>query len=433
MTLSVRSPSFVTQLLVSALVVMAGAPSALALDLIESIRAREGNDGRRPITPRPCTSASDHTADVRLLIDATEIYPRALALIDGAREEVLLDMYLLGGRIGREVTAALSRARRRGCRVHVTICPPDQAIGTTTALLEAQWRQLREAGVPAEVYPLARLPKAEYSPLTVIDHAKVIVCDRRRGMMGGANLFEIADTDHDLMLEFDGPVGEALARELARPFGWPLPPLQEAPAAQTLLPPDAAPAQLSLVRNDEEMACGKEHLLHLLRTARRSIEAGVFEFSDLEIAEALIAAQRRGVAVRVLLDRHRFDGKWSGGPLAGIPRWGVPNLLVAERLLSGGVPVRWYEARRDQEEFHAKYAIIDDHLGFFGSLNWTPSAFHTFRELNVRWLGPSVRQLQASFRNDWERHATPVQPLDFLQQVGARTIEWLDRRGICYW
>ncbi|MEB3237141.1 MAG: phospholipase D-like domain-containing protein [Candidatus Sericytochromatia bacterium] len=404
--------------------------TAGAADLLESIRAREVYDARRPLRAMPCSSGEEATAQVWLRADAEEIYPRALALIDAAREEVLLDMYLLGGRIGHRVAAALARARDRGCRVHVTTCPVEQTIGTTTDLLVAQWAVMRKADLAPEAYPLSRLPKAERNPLTVIDHAKVLVCDRRRGMMGGANLFEIADTDHDLMLEFEGDIGEALAREVARPFGWPLPPLQQPVVAPRA---DGKQASLALVRNDEEMACGKEHLMRLLRGARHRIEAGVFEFSDLEVAEALVAAHRRGVAVKVLLDRHRFDGKWSGGPTANIPRWGVPNLVVAERLLEAGVPVRWYEARRDQEEFHAKYAIIDGEVGFFGSLNWTPSAFHRFRELNVHWQGPSVRLLESSFLGDWNRHAQPVRRLDAWQRWGARAIEWLDRQGICYW
>lgn len=416
--------------LLAAFAAQVPAGPALAGDLIESIRAREVYDARRPLRPVPCEAGAEGTAKVWLRTDAAEIYPRALALIDGAREEVLLDMYLLGGRIGHQVAAALSRARKRGCRVHVTTCAAEQAIGTTTELLTAQWTTMRQLDLEPEVYPLSRLPRAERNPLTVIDHAKVLVCDRRRGMMGGANLFEVADTDHDLMLEFDGSIGEALAREVARPFAWPLPPLQSAP---TQPPAGGQAAALALVRNDEELACGKDHLMHLLRGARKSIEAGVFEFSDLEVTEALIAAHRRGVNVKVLLDRHRFDGKWSGGPIANIPRWGVPNLVVAERLHEAGVPVRWYEARRDQEEFHAKYAIIDGETGFFGSLNWTPSAFHTFRELNVHWQGPSVALLAASFLGDWTRHAQPVKPLDSWQRWGARAIEWLDRQGICYW
>jgi hypothetical protein len=73
---------------------------------------------------------------------------------------------------------------------------------------------------------------------------------------------------------------------------------------------------------------GRAPLLDEIRAARHSIDLEVYIVSDEVILQSLEEAQRRGVAVRVILEEHPFGG---GG--------GQEQTLA--RLESAGIAVRW--------------------------------------------------------------------------------------------
>ncbi len=102
------------------------------------------------------------------------------------------------------------------------------------------------------------------------------------------------------------------------------------------------------------------------------------------LLQALSAAARRGVAVRVVLDRGR---DW---------RTGAPDekhLEPAARLRRGGVRVVLDEAERTT---HAKVLVVDDRYVVVGSHNWTRSALSANREWSLEIDDPAVAaQIQA--------------------------------------
>src|SRR5215217_964852 len=53
---------------------------------------------------------------------------------------------------------------------------------------------------------------------------------------------------------------------------------------------------------------GRKPILDELTAARRSVELQVYLLSDNEIINALIAADQRGVRVRVMMEEHPFGG-----------------------------------------------------------------------------------------------------------------------------
>src|SRR5829696_7934963 len=73
---------------------------------------------------------------------------------------------------------------------------------------------------------------------------------------------------------------------------------------------------------------GRAPLLDEIRAARQSIELEVYLLSDEAILRSLEDAQRRGVAVRVILEEHPFGG---GG--------GQEEIFA--RLENAGIAVRW--------------------------------------------------------------------------------------------
>lgn len=109
-------------------------------------------------------------------------------------------------------------------------------------------------------------------------------------------------------------------------------------------------------------ACLRTILAELGR-ARRRADICVFTITDDRIAEAIVAAHRRGVSVRVLTDNDKqFDG---GSDI--------------ERLRRAGIAVKVDET---EHHMHHKFAVLDDARLLNGSYNWTRSA-GSFNEENL--------------------------------------------------
>jgi phosphatidylserine/phosphatidylglycerophosphate/cardiolipin synthase-like enzyme len=86
-------------------------------------------------------------------------------------------------------------------------------------------------------------------------------------------------------------------------------------------------------------------------TSAEAIDAALYQLADRGVVEELLAAARRGVRVRLILDPNETAA--SGGTE------GIPNQPVASELVSrsgGAIHVRWY--RTHGEHFHAALLMI---------------------------------------------------------------------------
>lgn len=126
-------------------------------------------------------------------------------------------------------------------------------------------------------------------------------------------------------------------------------------------PPAAAPestlAQVYFAPRDDCAA----RIVDRITSARRSFEACVFTITDDRLSRALLAAHRRGVAVRVISDDDKSLDR--GSDIA--------------RLAGEGVPVA---LDRTAEHMHHKFALADRRVALTGSYNWTRSASERNRE-----------------------------------------------------
>jgi len=122
-----------------------------------------------------------------------------------------------------------------------------------------------------------------------------------------------------------------------------------------------------------------------LRSARRRADICVFTLSDDRITEQVLAAHRRGVAVRIVTDNDKeFD---AGSDIAALRTAGVPVAVD-----------------RTDAHMHHKFAIIDGTWLLNGSYNWTRSACFHNEENIVLCNDPGlVRQFQAQFDALWTR------------------------------
>lgn len=100
----------------------------------------------------------------------------------------------------------------------------------------------------------------------------------------------------------------------------------------------------------------------LAAAATQSISACFFDIDDTEAVDALVAARRRKVRVRVVTDTDNLTDK----QVAGRPRYAI------ERLKRAGITVR--DDLRSPF-MHHKFMVVDGRTVWFGSLNPTRTSF----------------------------------------------------------
>jgi hypothetical protein len=128
-----------------------------------------------------------------------------------------------------------------------------------------------------------------------------------------------------------------------------------------------------------------------------AVDIAQFYFSERRVIEALIAAARRGAAVRVVLDPNK--------DAFGFEKSGLPNREVASELIAasdGAINLRWY--RTHGEQFHAKLAAVrrGERLWLLlGSANFTRRNLKDFNlEACVAVDAPANSELSANVA-DW--------------------------------
>ncbi|GAN55033.1 phospholipase D-like domain-containing protein [Tanticharoenia sakaeratensis] len=115
--------------------------------------------------------------------DAT--YPRMIEAIDAAERTILLCSYIFRhDRVGTDFVAALSRAKARGCQIHVLV----DGIGSGYFICGVE-RALRREGIDCRRFMHSVLPW-RMPFINLRNHRKVLLIDGRIGFMGGLNIGE---------------------------------------------------------------------------------------------------------------------------------------------------------------------------------------------------------------------------------------------------
>ena len=123
----------------------------------------------------------------------------------------------------------------------------------------------------------------------------------------------------------------------------------------------------------------------LLRRARRSADVCVFTITDDRLAEALLDAHHRAVAVRIITDDSKAEDLGSD----------------ADRLERAGIPLR---VDRSPFHMHHKFLVVDGETLLTGSYNWTRGAARDNEEnLIVTGEPRLVSAFAAAFDRLWER------------------------------
>jgi phosphatidylserine/phosphatidylglycerophosphate/cardiolipin synthase-like enzyme len=130
-------------------------------------------------------------------------------------------------------------------------------------------------------------------------------------------------------------------------------------------------------------------ILNAIESASKSIRVKMFVFSDPALLKATIAAKRRGVNVRVMLNAERRNGERD-------------NDTTRKALLRAGIEVK--DANPAFDLTHEKSMVVDEKSGFVKSLNWATKNFTETRDYAViTERQHDVAEIVEGFEADWHR------------------------------
>lgn len=240
----------------------------------------------------------------------------------------------------------------------------------------AWFNPLDASGPPLTLGSLARLPNFK------ADHRKVMLTGDGAGglvgIIGSGNPHDASSAHSNVALRLRGEALRPLLHselEIARFSGWRgMPGFAAAvsPRSGTASVPANAAAPAAADATRVAIATEgtiRDRLMDALATTESgdSVDVAMFYLSDRPVIRALLAAARRGVSIRVLLDPNK--------DAFGFEKSGLPNREVASELVAasgGAIKLRWY--RTHGEQFHVKLAAIrSDHELWLtlGSANFT--------------------------------------------------------------
>jgi cardiolipin synthase len=152
-----------------------------------------------------------------------------------------------------------------------------------------------------------------------------------------------------------------------------------------------------LLRNGDQIFPA---MVHTIDEARRTVNLETYIFKDDRagslMTNALLAAQRRGVEVRVLIDGL---GGHPGALLDEMKKAGVDARIFD--------PIRLWNLHRIGRRTHRKILVVDGTVCFTGGLGienrWLGNARNPqeWRDTQVKATGPVAAQMQAIFGEDW--------------------------------
>jgi cardiolipin synthase len=133
----------------------------------------------------------------------------------------------------------------------------------------------------------------------------------------------------------------------------------------------------------------KQPIVAAIESAKKSIKIKMFVFSDPDLINAVIAAQKKGIEVQVMLNPARRSGE-------------EDNSETRKMLEAAGVEVR--DSNPKFGLTHEKSMVIDEETAFVKSLNWATKNLTVTRDYAVTTKHPpEVNEIVACFIADWER------------------------------
>lgn len=314
--------------------------------------------------------------DVKLLINGEEFFPRVFECIRNAKEEILLETFIVyEDEVGNQLQRELIAAAQRGVSIDITV----DDYGTWD-LSQEFTDALTAAGVRLHIFdPQPKLWGVRLNIFRRL-HRKLVVIDRKIAFVGGINF----SVDHlirsgekakqDYAVEVLGPVVadihqtcmllllRASSRKERRHY------IQNARASE---PPVAGDVKVLMVERDNgrhSRDIERQYLLAARLAQKRLVIANAYFFPGYRLLRELRRAAQRNVEV-ILILQGQPDMPW----VTALSR------LLYNYLLRAGVKVYEY----CQRPLHGKVALMDDKWTTVGSSNLDPLSLSLNLEANV--------------------------------------------------
>ncbi|QSP96393.1 phospholipase D family protein [Marinobacter salinisoli] len=438
--------------------------------------------------PVPLVDPTLHTDTTEHYPDGTEvrqheIFDEVFRLIAGAKQFVLLDMFLYNSTkpegvphrpLAQQLTDAL--IARKQALPDIEMIVISDPLNTMYGGTSSDWfEQLRQAGITVVVTDLRPLRDSNPTwsalwrvvfqwfgnnaengwlgnalgeqPVTLrsylalpnfkANHRKLLVTDQAEGfraLVTSANPHDGSSRHSNLGVSFSGAaVADVLLSEQAV--------MAMSGADASVLNPwidraralgakasagDATPDQ-GVIRLLTESAI-RDQALDMINRAGNGdrIDLAMFYLAHRPVVQSLLSARARGARLRVLLDPNN--------EAFGHDKSGIPNRQVAMELHRAGVPVRWCNTKGEQ--CHSKLLILRPAAGntevLLGSANFTRRNLDDFNlETNV-WISassatPTARKAVDFVERQWQHGPDAAPVLSLPYEVGA------DESRLKYW
>jgi cardiolipin synthase len=329
---------------------------------------------------------------VEPLLHGREYFPPMLEAIRAASSSVSLLMYgFKPGDIGEEFKAALIERQEAGVEVRLSI----DAIGSEVRGQSKQlYRDIAGAGIPVVMNrgmmpdvtgPLGQGGRIAWpiEDIGAFDHRKMLIVDGRLAFVGGTGIEDHFNDErfYDVMVRVEGPVVSQLqalfvAGYLHQGGSLPSDPAALAHLFPALPEPDGAVPTTILVNVPGTGHYPISDAIEMgIDAAERRVEIVNPYISDRPIVDRLVAAARRGVAVRIVV-----PGKPTPPFPAAAFRHNYP------RLLDAGVRILLHP-----DMAHAKVMVVDDRA-LIGGCNLDALSLYRNWELDLLFDDAAVAQ-----------------------------------------
>jgi cardiolipin synthase A/B len=344
---------------------------------------------------------------ITTLINGDRIFPPMLAAIRAARVSVNFETFVFKDPIGCEFCEALSAAARRGVKVNVLL----DWMGSRsmdTKLLDAA----RKAGCDVQIYHAPTW--FHLGRLNNRTHRKVLIVDGKTGFTGGAGmgnewLGDAQDESHwrDSHYQVEGPVVAQMQAVFIdnwiKATGRVLHGAEFFPGTY----PTAGDMDAQMFGSSPAGGSESMHLMILLAltAAQRSVDIeNAYFVPDRLIVEALVAAARRGVHVRIVVPGRCTDAR--------IGRWAA-HALYGD-LLDAGIELYEYQPTM----IHCKVLVVDGMWSSVGSANFDDRSFRLNDEANlnvfseelaseqIRYIELDIAKSKRMVRGRWARRSS---------------------------
>ena len=364
-------------LLRRAAVAVVVAPFALAIGmtLVDSYRRRRGKRRIVSFPTEPPATVPVGEGEVTTYTFGHDLYADMLAAIDGAQRQVLLETYIWkGDAVGQQFKSALERAAARGVEVYVILD------SFANLVVSPRFKRFPPA-IKVLRYPVYA---AGWRPFDLRrygrDHRKILVVDDSVGFVGGYNIGSAFATEwRDTHVRITGPGVWDLKRAFAD--FWNLNRRRRLRASERPLLIETASTWEPTIRFHRNVPrlwmfpIRSMYLEAITRASRNIWITTAYFLPDQDFVDALTAAARRGVDVRLLIpakSNHVVADWISRGYFSQLLNAGVRLLRYRDAMV------------------HAKTATIDGTWSTVGTANIDRLSLTGNYEINVEIIDPAL-------------------------------------------